>query len=50
MAQFNAFEEALDFSFWREICEEYGKLRHFRRGEYFVSAGEVMRRVGCPQA
>lgn len=46
MAQFNAFEEALDFSFWKEICEEHGTLRRFRRGEYFVRVGEVMRKVG----
>lgn len=46
MAPFNAFEEAIDFSFWRKICEEHGKLRHYRRGEYFVRAGEVIRNVG----
>lgn len=46
MAQFNAFEEAIDFSFWREICEEHGTLRHYRRGEYFVRACEVIRDVG----
>ena len=34
MAQFNAFEEVLDFSLWREICEEHGTLRHLRHGEY----------------
>lgn len=44
MAQFNAFEEALDFSFWKEICEEHGTLRRFRRGKYFVRVGEVMRK------
>lgn len=41
MAQFNAFEDAIDFSFWRKLCEEHGELRHFRRGEYFVRTGEV---------
>ena len=46
MAQFNAFEEALDFSFWREICEKHGTLRHFRRGEYFARTGEVLRNAG----
>lgn len=46
MAQFNAFEEAIDFSFWRELCETYGELRRYRRGEYFVRAGEVLRKVG----
>lgn len=46
MAQSNAFEEALDFSFWREICEEHGELRHYRRGECFVRMGEVLKNVG----
>lgn len=46
MAQFNAFEEAIDFSFWRELCETHGELRFYRRGEYFVRAGEVLRKAG----
>ena len=46
MAQFNAFEEAIDFSFWKEICEKSGTPHHFRRGEYFVRAGEVLKNVG----
>lgn len=46
MAQFNAFEEAIDFSFWKELCEKHGKPRHFRRGEYFVRTGEVLKNVG----
>lgn len=46
MARFNAFEEALDFSFWREICEKHGTLRHFRRGEYFARTGDVLKIAG----
>lgn len=46
MAQFNAFEEAIDFSFWRDLCEKHGKLRHFRRGEYFARTGEVLKKAG----
>lgn len=46
MAQFNAFENALDFSFWRQLCEKHGILRHFRRGEYFARMGEVLRNAG----
>lgn len=45
-SQFNAFEEAIDFSFWRELCEKHGTLRHFRRGEYFARTGEVVREAG----
>lgn len=46
MAQFNAFEKALDFSFWREICEKHGELHRYRRGEYFIHTGEVLKNVG----
>lgn len=46
MAQFNAFEEAIDFSFWKQLCEKHGTLRHYRRGEYFVRTGEVLKTVG----
>ena len=41
MAQFNAFEEAIDFSFWREVCEEHGTPRSYRRGECFIRTGEI---------
>lgn len=46
MAQFNAFEEVIDFSFWRELCEKHGTLRHYRRGEYFARVGEVIKNAG----
>ena len=45
-SRFNIFEEALDFSFWRELCEKHGTMRHFRRGEYFARTGEVLRNAG----
>lgn len=43
-AQFNAFENALDFSFWRELCEKHGTLRHFKRGEYFARTGKFSKK------
>ena len=46
MAQFNSFEEAIDFSFWKDICLEHGVSRQFARGEYFVHAGSMLRQVG----
>lgn len=46
MARFNAFEEAVDCSFWRELCEKHGKLHHYRRGEYFARTGEVVKNAG----
>ncbi len=46
MAQFNTFESAVDFSFWRETCEKYGQKTFFSRGEYFVHSGSILQRVG----
>lgn len=46
MAQFNTFESAVDFSFWRETCERFGRRVHFNRGDYFVHAGSVLKEVG----
>lgn len=46
MGQFNAFEEAVDFSFWKEMCEQQGEWRRFCRGDYFVHSGDVLRNVG----
>ena len=46
MSNFNAFERAIDFSFWKEICEAYGHLVHFSRGDYFAHAGSVLKEVG----
>lgn len=46
MAQFNTFEEAIDFSFWKDICEKHGTLIRYRRGDYFVHAGSVLKQVG----
>ncbi len=46
MAQFNTFETAIDFSFWRDTCEKYGSIMHFHRGEYFAHAGSMLRQVG----
>lgn len=46
MVKFNAFEKSIDFSFWKEICEKYGKPQQVCRGEYFVHSGVVMKNVG----
>ncbi|MDE6410373.1 MAG: Crp/Fnr family transcriptional regulator [Muribaculaceae bacterium] len=46
MARFNPFEDAVDFSFWKEICEKQGSLRHFKRGDFFVHSGDVLKQVG----
>ncbi|MFG6392135.1 MAG: Crp/Fnr family transcriptional regulator [Candidatus Amulumruptor sp.] len=46
MEKFNDFERDVDFSFWREICENHGELRHYRRGEYFAHCGNLLKCCG----
>ncbi len=46
MEKFNDFERDIDFSFWKEICESQGELRHYRRSEYFVHSGESLKYCG----
>ena len=46
MSGLNNFEQSVDFSFWRNICEEFGTSRRYRRGEYFVHTGEVLKYCG----
>lgn len=46
MARFNHFEDAVDFSFWKEICEKQGTRCYFKRGDFFVHAGHVLKQVG----
>lgn len=40
---FNTYIENIDFQAWREVCVSNGSLRHFAKGEEFVSIGVV----GC---
>ena len=46
MAKFNTFETAIDFSFWKEICEKFGTTVHYRRGDYFAHSDSKLRQVG----
>ena len=38
---FNTYIDQIDFEAWREICVGKGKLRHFAKGEEFVSIGKI---------
>lgn len=47
---FNTYIDRIDFEAWREICVSKGKLRHFAKGEEFVSIGKVGRYIGFIQS
>lgn len=44
--RFNTYIDIPEVDFWRTFCMEQGVLRHFEKGEDFVTVGEVCRYVG----
>ncbi len=47
---FNTYIEHIDVDAWREFCVSKGTLRHFAKGEEFVSIGKVGRYIGFIQS
>lgn len=47
---FNTYLKQIDFEAWRELCVSKGRLRHFAKGEDFVSVGKVGRYIGFIQS
>lgn len=43
---FNTYIDDIEIDFWRNLCLREGELRHYARGEEFVSAGSVGRYIG----
>lgn len=46
MSQFNSYIDNIDTGFWRDLCKSRGELRHYTRGEEFITAGTVGRYIG----
>lgn len=46
MSQFNSYIDNIDTDFWQHLCKSRGKLRHYERGEAFLTAGTVGRYIG----
>ena len=46
---FNTYIEHIDVEVWRKFCVSKGTLRHFAKGEEFVSIGKVGRYIGFIQ-
>ncbi len=47
---FNTYIDRIDFNAWRDLCVSQGTLRHFAKGEEFVSIGSVGRYAGYIQS
>ena len=46
MAQFNSYIDNIDNDFWRDLCLSRGELRHYGKGEEFLTAGTIGRYIG----
>lgn len=46
MSHFNSYIDNIDTDFWRELCISNGVLRHFEKGDKFITAGTVGRYIG----
>lgn len=45
-SQFNSYIDNIDTGFWRRLCVREGELRHYEKGEEFITAGTVGRYIG----
>lgn len=46
MAQFNSYIDNIDTDFWRDLCLSHGELRHYDKGDEFLTAGTIGRYIG----
>lgn len=44
--KFNSYIDNIPVDFWRQLCIDEGELRHYARGEEFVSEGLVGQYIG----
>ena len=38
--------DGIPLEFWRDLCREEGKLKQLKKGEYFITSGEVSKYLG----
>lgn len=44
--EFNTYLQGIDNEFWSRLCRERGELRIYKKGEEFVTIGEVAKYLG----
>lgn len=44
--EFNTYLEGIDSEFWSRLCLEEGELRHYKKGEEFITLGNVAKYLG----
>lgn len=45
-SQFNSYIDNIDTVFWHDLCLNSGELRHYDRGDEFLTAGTIGRYIG----
>lgn len=45
-SNFNTYYENIDHCFWRDLCINFGVLRHYDKGDFFAEQGQVARYIG----
>lgn len=45
-SQFNSYIDNIDTEFWRDLCVGHGELRHYEKGDEFITAGTIGRYIG----
>ena len=44
--EFNTYIDGIPLEFWRDLCREEGELKSLKKGEYFLTSGEVCKYLG----
>ena len=44
--EFNTYIERIPLEFWRDLCRSEGELKQLKKGEYFLTSGEVCKYLG----
>ncbi|MDE5810779.1 MAG: Crp/Fnr family transcriptional regulator [Muribaculaceae bacterium] len=45
-SQFNSYIDRINTEMWRNLCVTNGQLRHYNRGDEFITAGKVGQYIG----
>ena len=44
--EFNTYIEGIPLEFWRDLCRAQGELKQLKKGEYFLTTGDVCKYLG----
>ena len=46
VSEFNTYLNVINCELWKELCIKFGKTRYFRKGDEFISRGEIAQYIG----